>query len=182
MRRTYQPKTLHTEFELDLAPLLAVMVKLVPVLIVGSAFMQMSIIETDLPQVIQEAVAQEKSNTKPTTSISVLLSNKDGVTIIVTDAGAQSSKVIPTLPNGKLNLSEIHKAFVITKIKYPNIFKIDMKPQADVSYDNIVKVMDEARRSKNSNIEFPVFDKNAGKEIKTPFMFPDIVFGNVLEG
>lgn len=182
MRRQYKPKILHSEFELDLAPLLAVMVKLVPVLIVGSAFVQVSIIETELPQVVQEAVAQEKNDQKPVTTISLTLSNKDGVTITVNENGNLTSKVVPALAGGKLNLPEIHKALIATKSKYPNIFKLDLRPQGDVSYDNVVKVMDEARRSKDPKTEFPVVDKNSGKEIKTPFMFPEVVFGNVLEG
>lgn len=50
MGRRFKPKINHnSEFDLDLAPLLAVMVKLVPVLLVSSAFVQMMIIETDLP-------------------------------------------------------------------------------------------------------------------------------------
>ena len=56
MRRRQQFKTLNpAEFELDLAPLLAVMVKLVPVLLLSSAFVQVMMVETDLPQAVKEA-------------------------------------------------------------------------------------------------------------------------------
>ena len=50
MRKRFKPILNHnSEFELDLAPLLAVMVKLVPVLIVSSAFVPIVIIQSELP-------------------------------------------------------------------------------------------------------------------------------------
>jgi len=82
----------HSEFELDLAPLLAVMVKLVPVLLVSSAFVQMMIIETELPQVIQQAVKQQENNPK-SASITVSMSKAEGVKITLTEVTNKKLKL-----------------------------------------------------------------------------------------
>ena len=90
-RRRFKPHINHnSEFELDLAPLLAVMVKLVPVLLVSSAFAQLMIIETELPQVIQQAIAREEKKDKPT-QINLSLDKSAGAHITTTKAGKDGS-------------------------------------------------------------------------------------------
>ena len=87
MRRRFKPIINHnSEFELDLAPLLAVMVKLVPVLLMSSAFVQMMIIETELPQVVQEAIKQQDTNVKAA-HITLEVNKTEGVKIIVENNG-----------------------------------------------------------------------------------------------
>jgi hypothetical protein len=42
--------------------------------------------------------------------------------------------------------------------------------------------MDEARKSKDLQITFPMMDKKTNKETQTNYMFPDVVFSNINEG
>ena len=78
MAGRYKPQINHnSEFELDLAPLLAVMVKLVPVLLVSSAFVQLMIVETELPQVVQQALAYQEKQTKKTLQKNKTKNNKN---------------------------------------------------------------------------------------------------------
>jgi biopolymer transport protein ExbD len=67
-----------SEFDLDLAPLLAVMVKLVPVLLLSSAFVQVMVVETDLPQAVKEAI-QKQDDKKPVANIQI---NSGGIQTI----------------------------------------------------------------------------------------------------
>lgn len=170
----------NSEFELDLAPLLAVMVKLVPVLIVSSAFVQTSIIETELPQVVQQAIHEQENKPIPTT-VSLHVDNKIGFEIqVVTKSTSENFKV----PNvgSKLDYTSLHLKLIEIKTKNPEIFKLELRPTDSVAYDDLVKVMDEARASKDSNTKFPITDKKTGQKQETIYMFPEIVFANMLEG
>ncbi|RYZ79757.1 MAG: biopolymer transporter ExbD, partial [Proteobacteria bacterium] len=93
MRRMKKININHNyEFDLDLAPLLAVMVKLVPVLLVSSGFVQMMTIETQLPQVVQQAIEQQDKNVKATL-ITLEVKDKEGVRIVVMKDGKQTVEV-----------------------------------------------------------------------------------------
>jgi biopolymer transport protein ExbD len=180
MRRTKKTHISHKyEFELDLAPLLAVMVKLVPVLLISAAFVQMMIIDTDLPQVVQEAIKKqdEQPNKK---SISIEVSSADGVKFVVTTNGQAKTELVP-VKDGKLDFAAVHSKFVEIKKANPEVFKIELNPSGEIAYKDIVHVMDEARRSRD-HIRFPIHDDKNNKDTETEYMFPEIVFGNTLEG
>ncbi|MEQ1723779.1 MAG: biopolymer transporter ExbD, partial [Pseudobdellovibrio sp.] len=98
----------NSEFELDLAPLLAVMVKLVPVLLVSSAFVQMMIIETELPQVVQQALAEQDKNSK--ISISLSIDKKQGASISINENGSEKVKQINLNDKHELDFDKIHLA------------------------------------------------------------------------
>jgi len=170
----------NSEFELDLAPLLAVMVKLVPVLLLSSAFVQMMIIETELPQVVQEAIERQEQNKDEKASITLELNNKDGLKIIISEKGQNKVDTVPMV-DGRFDWKSIHGKLVEAKKLHPEIFKIDLKPGDDVAYQDIVQAMDEARQSREK-LKFPVYDAQSGKNVETEYMFPEITFANTLEG
>ncbi|WP_413944442.1 ExbD/TolR family protein [Bdellovibrio sp. HCB-162] len=170
----------HSEFELDLAPLLAVMVKLVPVLLLSSAFVQMMVIETELPQVVSEAIQRQEQQPTPT-SVAIEVDAKDGINIVVTEKGKDQVENIP-LKNGAFDYPTLHQKLVAVKKAHPEIFKIELNPDGKVPYNEVVKVMDEARQSRDNTIKFPVFDTKQGKNVETNYMFPEIVFANMMEG
>jgi len=171
----------NSEFELDLAPLLAVMVKLVPVLLVSSAFVQMMIIETELPQVVQQAIEKQEQNPKAA-QIAVELNKKDGVKITITDQGQQRVEVVGYNSQQQLDLQALHHKFQEIKKEHPEIFKIEMNPDSDIPYKEIVHVMDEARRARSNQVRFPVKNEKTGQETTTDYMFPEVVFSNVMDG
>lgn len=167
-----------SEFELDLAPLLAVMVKLVPVLLVSSAFVQFMIIETELPQVVQEAIQQDEK--QPEARVSLEVDPKNGVRLVIRGAGGEKAREIP-LKDGSYDYESVHRSLVDVKKTHPKVFRMDLIPQGDVSYGDLVRFMDEARRSRDAAVDFPVQD-SSGRETRTPYMFPQVVFANSLEG
>ena len=182
MAGRYKPKINHnSEFELDLAPLLAVMVKLVPVLLLSSAFVQMMIIETELPQVVQEAITQQATLPKPAT-ISLNLDNKTGISIVVTENGQEKIKQIDLDEQHTFDFEKLHQIAQEIKKLHPEIFKIELNPSANVQYKDIIKIMDEVRKSKSAQIRFPVKDEKSGNMTSTDYMFPEVVFTNMLEG
>ena len=181
MRRGKKLKINHnSEFELDLAPLLAVMVKLVPVLLISSAFVQMMVIETELPQVVAEAIQRNEQDKTPT-NIALEVDGKEGFKIIITENGKESEEAVP-MKNGAFDLPTLHQKLVAVKKAHPEVFKIELNPDSRVPYKDIVKVIDEARQAHDTSVTFPVFDKKQGKNVETKYMFPEIIFANMMEG
>jgi len=171
----------NAEFELDLAPLLAVMVKLVPVLLMSSAFVSMMIIETELPQVVQEAIKKQEAD-PGAAKISVAVTKSEGVKITLTEKGQAHIEVVGLNQDKTIDYPALHAKFVELKKSHPAVFKIDIQPDSDVAYKDLVKVMDEARKAREKNLKFPVKDEKTGKETTTEYMFPEIVFGNTMDG
>jgi biopolymer transport protein ExbD len=180
MRKLRQIRTLNPhEFELDLAPLLAVMVKLVPVLLVSSAFIQVMTIESDLPQAVKEAI--QKQDEKPVATVQIKASLKDGFQVVVAKGGAQKEEAVP-LKDGKFDFPLLHQTLQKVKSANPEVFKIELAPEADVTSQDIAKMTDEARRSHDKKITFPVYDSKENKTVMTDYMFPDVVFTNIFDG
>jgi biopolymer transport protein ExbD len=181
MRRLRKIKIDHnSEFELDLAPLLAVMVKLVPVLLVSSAFVQMMVIETELPQVVSEAIQKQEQTEKPTL-ISLEMVSDQGMRLVVTKNGVEKEEMVP-LKEGHFDYPTLHLKLIALKQANPEVFKIEINPDAKVPYNDVVKALDEARQAHDKNIRFPVYDPKQGKNVETQYMFPEVVFTNMMEG
>ena len=169
----------HSDLEVDLASLLAVMMKLVPVLLLSSAFVQMMVIESDLPQVVTEAITKQEKEHKKNVLVEV---NPDRKVVITIEDGAQKSTVTVAAVDGKIDLAKLHLTFREIKKQHPDVFKIDLAPSGEVAYNEVVRVMDEARRSRDYNVRFPVKDEKTGKDTTTDYMFPEIIFVNMMEG
>ena len=178
--KQYRP-TENLEFDLDLAPLLAVMVKLVPVLLLSSAFIQLMVIETELPQAVQQAVEESQTQDNQV-FISMAISNKNGITIAINKNGELTTETVAKNAKGEFDLGELNKKLADIKKAHPTVFKLSISPDADVSYKEIVKIMDESRKARDKNIKFPVFDKKTNQQIFTDYMFPEIEFANIMEG
>lgn len=181
MRRMRQIKSTNPyEFELDLAPLLAVMVKLVPVLLISSAFVQVMTVETDLPQAVKEAIQKEEKKDTPTT-IHIKANPKDGLIVTVAKNGSEKIQSIP-MKDGEFDFNQLHLSLQKIKTDNPEVFRVELAPEAAVAYKDIVRITDEARRSRDKKVTFPVYDSKENKTIMTDFMFPDVVFTNIFDG
>jgi biopolymer transport protein ExbD len=181
-RRYKPPQHTSTEFELDLAPLLAVMVKLVPVLLISAAFVQVSIVETELPQVVKEAIQREDDPNQPKkATVQLRVDKSRNVEISVAFQGQQNDSKIAAVPGERpsVNIAAVHAALVATKSEYSNTFRIEFAPSPEVSYAEIVRLMDTAR--KTNETQFEIIDPKTGQPASTKFMFPDVVFTNMLE-
>ncbi len=168
-----------SDFELDLASLLAVIMKLVPVLLLSSAFMQIMVIETELPQAVTQAIEKQEKENKKNLLLEVDSDRK--VTLTLDNDGQKSVLVVPPKDN-QLDLLALHASLQEIKKQNPDIFKLDLAPDSQVSYKEVVFIMDEARRSRDLSVRFPVRDETTGKDTTTEYMFPEVVFVNMMEG
>lgn len=167
------------EFELDLAPLLAVMVKLVPVMLISSAFVQLMIVETELPQVVKEAVDRNDKPDPNLAHIRMDVDEKAGFTVVITKQGQDKEVKVP-LKDGKFDFTGLHEQLVGVKKAYPDVFKMDLVPGPNVEYGVLIKAMDQARQAHDAGVTFPIFDAAKNAQTQTPFMFPEVVFANTL--
>ncbi len=182
MRRSSfkRPQHASTEFELDLAPLLAVMVKLVPVLLISSAFVQLMVIETDLPQVVKEAVEQQELKTKA--EVTLEMKTESGFDLIYKDENGREEAINIPKNNNQWDYKSLHVKLRELKQKHPEIFKMNFAPGDKVSYEDLIKATDEARKSRDPQILFDVQDLKTQKKSKTNYMFPEVIFVNMMEG
>lgn len=172
-------RTHYEEFELDLTPLLAIIMKLVPVLVISSSFLQLTQIDTDVPQVVKQAIEDQKNKPNENAQIRINIDPSRTTTIAIQYKGASETIEIKPVKN-QIDLESLNLKLVTVKNKYPHVFMADLYPDEKLSYDEIVQVMDQSRKSKKGD-EFTFFDEKSGHDVKTDFMFPEIVLANVFQ-
>lgn len=168
-------------WDLDMAPVLSVVVALVPILLATAVFMRVGVIDTQLPQIINEAVQQERKDETPKVTVKVDVSATQGINVEVTDNGHVNKKTLG-LVNNELDYDGLHKELMAVKAQHPMVFRLELRPADDLSYEKIIKVMDSARKTRNGDPKLFVVDPKTNEKIESQFMFVDIFFGNVLEG
>lgn len=179
-RRSAAVEPLSHEFELDLAPLLAVMVKLVPVLIVSSAFVPIVIIQSELPAPIAAVIAEAKAEELPQLELEV--HPTEGINLKLFQGEKSIEKVHLSFPTSENDFKALKENLVRMKKQFPQLFRLELLPKGDVSYDTIVKIIDAARKSPTPAEKFKFKNTQTGATEETDYMFPDVVFANVLEG
>lgn len=172
-------RTHYEEFELDLTPLLAIIMKLVPVLVISSSFLPLTQIDTELPQVIKQQIENQKQNPEKMVQIKILIDNSKAINVITTKDDVSNTISVPA-DNGNLNLDLLNTRLVEIKKKNPEVFKIELSPNDSLSYNEIVTVLDGSRKS-FAHDEFRFIDPKSGKEVKTDFLFPEVVFNNIFQ-
>jgi biopolymer transport protein ExbD len=171
MRKAHK---LNHEFELDLAPLLAVMVKLVPVLLVSSAFMQIMVIDSKLPEPVAKAIAANAAN--PHFQLKVYVQTKGDLKIVAEDSsGSHSDITVGKLPDGSFDYAGYRSALERIKENHPDQFRLELYPDKNVAYRDLVRLMDYARKPTDPKKLYAFGDAS------TNLMFPDVVFANLNE-
>lgn len=181
MRRRNSPaESLSHEFELDLAPLLAVMVKLVPVLIVSSAFVPVVIIQSELPAPVSAMVNELNKDAVP--QLELTINQASGIELKLSKGGKELSTVHLNYPKSSTDLGELKSNLVRFKKQEPQLFRLDLIPQGGVPYEMLIKIIDVARKGPNSSDIFKFKNPNSGITEETNYMYPEVVFANILEG
>jgi biopolymer transport protein ExbD len=174
MRRRSQRRNAHQshEFELDLAPLLAVMVKLVPVLLISSSFVQIMTLESELPGSLKAAVEQSQ---KENISVRVTTTDKNAIRVLVDSPAGTEKKDVPMMASGDYDYDALHNVLVEIKKEHPQVFHLVVNPNSVTPYQVVVKLMDQARKAKNPGVEFMYKDPATQTEKSTTWMFPEVV-------
>ena len=64
-------------FELDLSPLLALMVTLIPIMLLATVFVRVTVVETEVPQLVKKAIEEDRKKKKRQVDV-YLHMNKQG--------------------------------------------------------------------------------------------------------
>ena len=168
-------------FELDLSPMLALMVTLIPIMLLSTVFVKVAVIETPLPQVVAKALEQDRKKKDREVRLVVKMEQNTGLNIHVYRGSAKRSVAIPKV-QGEWDFARLHKEVVQVKVENPKLFRLDLIPGKDVSYADIVKVMDEVRNTREGDPKVYIEDVDTKERVETDIMFPDVIFSNVLEG
>lgn len=169
--------------EVDLSPLLALMVTLIPVLLLQTSFATLKMLETNLP-ILSDRVQEEKNKNdekdKIDFNLNVFIKNDRSVVVetVVNKTKVESKTFKPT-SDDKLNIDLIKKEILTIKSKYPKQLSAKVTPDDEIKYTQIVEMLD-VMRNTNTSQTIKYKDKE-GKDVETTMLFPDVVFGNISE-
>jgi biopolymer transport protein ExbD len=160
--------------ELNLAPIMNLMVTLIPMLLLSISFIELVLLETSLPvfsnnqQQLEEEINKKKE--KP----------KLGLTIAITEEGfiiggqggllrgLNQDPLIARRTGGEYDYVSLSDKLIDIKSKFPDEWSVIIVPDAEVKFDVIVSTMDASR-------EHNVIDTSGKKARK--LLFPNVVIG-----
>ncbi|MBN8539367.1 MAG: biopolymer transporter ExbD [Deltaproteobacteria bacterium] len=175
-------------FELNLAPMLDIIVSIIPMLLLSVVFVQITVIDTPIPQAVEQAVAAANEKNKDLVQVRMSVANDRTVMITILDRGATKEFQVAGIGSGteaKADLDGLYKQVIAIKKQYPDVFRLELNPSDTVPLVDIVGVMDSVRTTRVENgkpVKLSFTDVTTGKPIETNLLFPDIVFGNVAGG
>src|SRR6185312_14688063 len=105
--RYMKSRTTDATFDLNLAPILDIIVSIVPLLLLSVAFVQVKMIDTSVPQVVAEAA--HRADEKTQTTVMLKVSKQKGFTFEVTKDGKKNPVDVP-MKNGKWDMDALNAA------------------------------------------------------------------------
>ncbi len=175
--RTMKTRSGDATFDLNLAPILDIIVSIVPLLLLSIAFVQVKMIDTTVPQVVAEAA--QRANDKSPTVVTLKVSKAKGFTFEVAKDGAAGTPVEVPNKNNAWDMEGLHHAAFALKEKNAEVFRVDLSPDADVNLNELVIVMDKLRRTPEAK-KVAFVDPASGQKVETELMFPNVLFANVI--
>jgi len=174
--RALKTRTTDATFDLNLAPILDIIVSIIPLLLLSIAFVQVKMIDTSVPQVVAEAA--QRANEKTETTVALKVSKTKGFTLEVTKDGKTMPTQVPN-KNNTWDLDGLHAAAFSAKAGNPEVFRVDLNPESDVNLNELVVVMDLLRRNPEAK-KTSFKDPESGQSMETELMFPNVLFANII--
>lgn len=186
-RPSSRRKSESQELQLNLVPMMDALVTMVAFLLISMGYLAISAIDTPAP-LLAPADQQEKEvkKDKPPLQLTAhIMAEK----ILISDwSGGREAHEIGQRPdpgkNGEItyDFDALHKLFIAIKLRYPEEKQIILKPEPGIPYEAIVSVMDAARAYEKTDTETPPVKKNKdGVDEPDANLFPEAIFGNILE-
>ncbi len=176
-------------FELNLAPMLDIIVAIIPMLLLSVVFVEITVIDTPIPQAVEKAVAAANEKNKDVVQVRMGVAADKSVNITITDRGATKEYSVASVKAAdgatQADLDGLHGQVMAIKKEYPDVFRMELNPSDSIPLNEIVGVMDAVRTTRavdGKQVKVSFTDSTTGKPIETNLLFPDIVFGNVAGG
>jgi biopolymer transport protein ExbD len=166
------------EISLPLVPIMDAMVTLISFLLFSASFLAIVVIDSPAPVLADPKEVLEKSKQPP---LNLTLRIQEKAMFIEGGFGNLVNRRIPNRPDdGGYDLEALHTALIEIKNRFPDETKLILMPDLGVSYDQIVQIMDAARRFEKTDPS--MFKKNplTGVDEAETKLFPEFIFGNLL--
>lgn len=159
---------------LNLVPILDAIFILIFFLLMSAQFVKIFEIGSDVP--IVSNTPPPKTKKKP---LSLTLKiTKSGFTL-TTGVSQKVYKRISKTKEKKYNLSKLHDELVKIKRRHKNENVIVFEPVVDLTYEEIINIMDATRLMKNTDDSIMIKGKD-GIDEPTRTLFHKIMFGNLM--
>jgi len=182
LRTYYHERIQDSTYDINLAPMLDVLIVLITVLLISFQTVRLGILDALIPQPVLQALENDRKKTERQVSIIVKMNPKTGFTIDVSETGKRSNKIDVPNQGGKMDLVRLHRELIQAKLLKTDNFRVELHPTEEASYDDIIQVMDRARMAVKGDPKIEIRDEKTGKMVETNLLFPDIVFSNAVEG
>ena len=175
--RNFMKRSDDATFDLNLAPMLDIIVTVIPMLLLSVAFVQVKMLETPVPQMVADAPKEPPKN--PSVSFRLKMDREGGFNLVTNDKGQIKEQKLP-LKAGHFDFEGLTQMASQVKRAYPDQFRLELLPSETVSFNEIVKVMDALRKAPQELPKFSFRDEKSGQMVETDLMFPDVTFSNVV--
>lgn len=159
---------------INLIPILDAVFIFIFFLLMSTQFVKIFEISSDIPIVSNE---EPPKNDKKPLALTVTVKNNE--IEISTGVPGVVRKRIKKTNDGLYDLDSLHN--YILNLKRSNLTEDNaiLEPIADISYEEIVKIMDAIRKIRNT--DEPIFKKEKdGTDVQVKSLFNKIIFGNIM--
>ena len=157
---------------LNLIPILDSVFIFIFFLLMSVNFIQLYEINSDVPMLSSKKPPEDK---KP---LALTLTIRENNIAIATGLPSTVRKTINKLADGSYDLVDLHDYLISLKNQFPQEKDAIIEPLIDVTYEDLVKIMDAVRLFNKTDPE--IFTKDAnGLQQKMEELFNNIIFGNI---
>lgn len=161
-------------FDLNLAPMMDMLVSIIPFMLLSATFLQVMLINVPLPTPVAKALAEDRQKDQREVSIKIKMDIQKGFAIEVRDEKGKASNFYIARNNNAYDYTAFHKRLVDIKQRFPKVFRVELNPDEAVDYKSIVGAMDAARNMENADPKIYI------EKAETPLLFPDVILSNVM--
>jgi biopolymer transport protein ExbD len=160
--------------KLNLVPIMDSIFIFIFFLLMSATFLKIYEVGSDVPIISDQEPPKDQKDP-------LALSLKIETNLITLSRGAPS-RVIQTFnrqPDGAFNLDELHAVLIGLKKQYLDENTIILEPEGDLTYEEIVRIMDTVRRL-NKTDEAIYKPNKEGVDEKLKELFSKIIFSNLM--
>jgi|SRR5690606_17743608 len=167
-------KRAKTEQKLNLTPIMDAVFIFIFFLLMSASFLKIYEIASDIPIISDQEPPKDKKN-----PLALSLSAETNTITFSRGVPSRAFKTFRRDANGEFNYEEIHQFLVDLKKKHVDENTILFDPHGDLTYEEIVKIMDAVRMLKRT--DEAIYRKNKdGIDEKVQDLFSKIIFSNLM--
>lgn len=142
-------------------------------LLMTSSFVKIYEITSDVPII---STKEPPKNDKPPLALTLAIT-ENGITVY-TGVPRKAQRSFGKIEDGQYDLEGLHEFLISVKKRNLDEKTIVFEPLIDLTYEDLVKIMDTARILRKTDEAIFVKDEN-GNDQKLELLFNNIIFGNI---